>query len=420
MASLSGNFDNLRFFDGRRRDCMKALGGLLNCCKKPPPTNQSPPFWEHMKKMLSQSTNADGQASSTDEMGSWANMMAGASHEDLMANLTSSMEGLLGGGTTGGGTNQDGTISRSFNEYFSHATTEVKPSLGWYCDNDEFELAVGRQVGNCTHLGSYCQTRVLGFCVIKKDRYCCFNSPVTRVLREHLDETGVADLGTARHPRCEGITFEQMSAINPETVDENEIIGRMHEGNFMPDLQAMANADFSTMESLLDGANSLLGDTSRLSPSDRNEARLSATDPGAAYESVEASQQAYRPEVGDTGNHANTVQMNVAQEMILARTNSGVAIPVTRDGRTGLVLARLRAYSGTTASVGTDYILTPDAIGWDPGIGGQQNFRVQIPAGATPGRIIVLELYGTHDQDGTITDLVIHGKNLVRITIEGD
>ena len=416
------NFDDIRFFDGKRLDCMKALGGLLNCCKNPPPENQSKNYWDKMKETMMKSTSAQGafdlnQTGDTED-GGWTSMLGGATADDLMQQFTGNMESLMGGGTEAGGDDQDPTMERANREYFEYAETEVKPKLSWYCDSDEFELAVGRQVGNCTHLGSYCQTRVLGFCVIKKDRYCCFNSPVTRTIREDLDERGIADLGSARHPQCEGVTFEQMQMVNQDTIDTDEIIGRMHEGEFMPDFNSMMGGDFTDMESVLDGAASMLDDPTRMNPSDRNAERVGNTDPSGAYESIDEDMRDRRPVYeSNIGPHMNSVQLLLSMTSITLQPGQGVRIPVTRGGSSGIVQAQIDPIPGASASVGSDYTVDPSLIMWGQGQQQEQHFQINIPLTALAGRSVTFELTGTHTDGPDTRDLVLDGETFFTITI---
>lgn len=422
FGEMGVNFSDVRFFAGKRLDCMKALGGLLNCCKKSPEENQSKNYWDYMKSTMAKSTNAQGafdlNASGDTGGGGWMDMLGGATADDLMQQFTSNMESLMGGGSEGGGDDQDPTMERANDEYFEYANREVKPRLGWYCDSDEFELAVGRQVGNCTHLGSYCQTRVLGICVIKKDRYCCFNSPVTRVLREDLDRRGVSDLGTARHPKCEGITFEQMQQVSQDSADTDEIVGRMYEGEFMPDFNSLLAGGFTDMESVLDGASSMLGDGTRQNPSDRNVGRIEGTDPGEAYGDIEEDMRGRRPVYeSDIGPHMNTVQLLLSQTSFDLRAGQGLQIPVSRNGSSGTVQAQVDPITGTTASVGADYTVTPSMVMWSAGQTQEQEFIVQIPMTATAGRVIILELQGKHTEAGVTRDLELDGETLIMIRI---
>src|SRR5690606_9252457 len=79
FGEMGANFSDIRFFAGKRLDCMKALGGLLNCCKKTPEENQSKSYWDYMKSTMAKSTNAQGafdlNASGDTGGGGWMDML---------------------------------------------------------------------------------------------------------------------------------------------------------------------------------------------------------------------------------------------------------------------------------------------------------------------------------------------------------
>lgn len=366
-GTLSGM--NIRFFTGKKRDCMKALGGLLNCCKKTPPQDQSPTLWSYIKKNLTQANNAKGrEMEAANDPSGFLSMMQGASQDDLMKMFTSNLDSLKGGGN-GGDTNTDATFQKAYNDFFKHETTVVKPKLAWYCDNDEFELAVGKQTGTCTHLGSFCQTKVLGHCIIKKDRYCCFNSPMTRIIREHLDQTGVADLGTAKRPNCGGLTIEQVSRMNLDNINTNELEGRMAQGMFNINIADLQNMSFADIQSMFDGAQSLIGDPTRMNPSDRSQSYVDQTDPNGAYSSILGSQSGYRPEATQTEATAGTIGLNTLERDV----SRGVAltINVVRTGSKGAVSVRVWTEDGT-AIAGTHYTSFSTQVGFMDGESGSK------------------------------------------------
>ena len=256
-------------------------------------------------------------------------------------------------------------------------------------------------------------------CVIKKDRYCCFNSPVTRILREQLDRTGVSDLGTAKHPNCDGITFEQMSRINLDNTDDNEIIGRMNQGEFLPNMANMASMDFSEMEALLDGARSALGDTTRQSPSTRNEDRLSQIDTAGSYTSIENNQASYRP--GENTDpwtaHNSTVSFATVAEHTLA-AGHGLQLPVDRDGDAGgEVVLRLVAGASSTGVVGRDYVIAQNPIS---NFDGRSSFQVNAPTGAVVGSVIYLTLEATRAAQPDANTTTVKGIDTIKITITED
>lgn len=350
-GSLSGM--SIRFFPGEKRDCMKALGGLFNCCKKRPPQDQAPTLWEYMKKNLIQANNKLGLTQEEgDGNGAFEKLLAGAGHQNLQEAFTSGLQSLKGGGK-GSSSSTDASMGKAYDMFMEHETKEVKPKLAWYCDNDEFELAVGLQTGTCTHLGSFCQTKVLGMCVIKKDRYCCFNSPVTRIIREDMSNKGIASLGTAKNPSCGGLTIEQVSRMNLDEINTDEVEGRMAQGNFNIDIGALQSMNFGDLSSMLDGANSMLGDSTRVNPEDRNQGYVDVTDPAGSYGSIMGDQQSYRP---TTPTPVETTEGTVGLNAVERDVARGFpfTLNVVRRGTKGAVSVRVWTENGT-AIAGTHY-----------------------------------------------------------------
>jgi hypothetical protein len=313
--------------------------------------------------------------------------MQGASHEDLQKMLVNAQNGLLGGGE-GGDDDTDSSLSNAYKKFFTYEMGVVKPRLAWYCDNSEFELAVGKQTGTCTHLGSFCQTKVLGFCIIKKDRYCCFNSPVTRIIREHMDTVGIADLGTAKRPQCKGVTIEQMSQLNPDDVATGEVEGRMAQGNFNLDITALMSMDFAQIQSLLDGASSMLGDPTRQNPSDRNQGWFNESDNNASYGSILSSQSGYQPTTpSEVEAKAGTVGLTWPERTVSRGT--AFRINVRRTGTKGPV--RVRVWTETeTAQAGRDYDAVDAYVQWADGQSGEKPVLLKanrLPDGVTVPRV---------------------------------
>ena len=365
---------DIRFFRGQQRDCMKALGGLLNCCKKTPPQDQAPKLWDYMKKNLAKTNNAKGREEEADNGDSgFLSMIQGANQQDLQKMFTSNLDSLMGGGD-GGDTNTDSSMEKSYTDFMKYEIEVEKPKLAWYCDNDEFELAVGKQTGTCTHLGSFCQTKILGKCIIKKDRYCCFNSPITRIIRENLDQSGVADLGSAKHPACQGLTIEQVMKMDMNYVDTNEIEGRMAQGGYNIDMAALSSMNFDDIQSMIDGAGSLVGDSTRVNPSDRTQSSVDQTDHSAAYGSIMGSQSGYRPTASVTAPTVGTIGLSWLERDITR--GSWVKMLVNRSGSVGAAQVRIFTEDGTAVS-GSDYVGNSSVLSWGDGQTGERSVVVQ-------------------------------------------
>ena len=92
------------------------------------------------------------------------------------------------------------------------------------CEDEEFELASKRALESCTYIGTYCATEGMG-CIEVRDSYCCYESPLSRILNEQLREQLEMDRGTPETPNCDGILVEDLDQIDWSLVDLSEWIG---------------------------------------------------------------------------------------------------------------------------------------------------------------------------------------------------
>ncbi len=70
--------------------------------------------------------------------------------------------------------------------------------------------------GQCHYVGEYCASKFLGLCVQKKKTYCCFSSPLARIIQEQGRSQPQINLswGTPKSPNCEGFTPSQFQKID--------------------------------------------------------------------------------------------------------------------------------------------------------------------------------------------------------------
>lgn len=99
------------------------------------------------------------------------------------------------------------------------------------CTKDEMQLMVEVALKKCTFLGSYCDQKVLGMCTVKKQAYCCYDSPLARIVVEQ----GVGQLGrtqgTAKAPQCDGLTLAELELLDWDKIDLSEWTGMLIEHN---------------------------------------------------------------------------------------------------------------------------------------------------------------------------------------------
>jgi conjugal transfer mating pair stabilization protein TraN len=95
------------------------------------------------------------------------------------------------------------------------------------CKSEEKELAFRRSMfpsgGNCAYIGNRCTKRWnLGFkkiCVQRKETYCCYQTPLAKIVVEAAHKQLGISWGSAGSPNCRGITPEEFSQVNLDQVD---------------------------------------------------------------------------------------------------------------------------------------------------------------------------------------------------------
>ena len=90
------------------------------------------------------------------------------------------------------------------------------------CTSDEQRLALSRKSGLCHYMGSYCSNNTLLGCTSRKEVHCCFKSKLARIIHEQGRIQLGMDWGSTESPNCEGITIEQLQALDFSLIDFSE------------------------------------------------------------------------------------------------------------------------------------------------------------------------------------------------------
>lgn len=106
--------------------------------------------------------------------------------------------------------------------YTIYVIADLLINIIYECEPAEFELAAKKEVKTCHHIGSYCAQKALGACVEKRESYCCFNSPVARILQEQIREQIGPSWGSPESPNCAGVGVADMKHIDWGKVDLTE------------------------------------------------------------------------------------------------------------------------------------------------------------------------------------------------------
>ena len=90
------------------------------------------------------------------------------------------------------------------------------------CSTNEQRLALSRQGGLCHYIGSYCSNDTFFGCTSRAYTYCCFKSKLARIIHEQGRVQFGINWGSDQNPNCDGITIEQLQALDFSLIDFSE------------------------------------------------------------------------------------------------------------------------------------------------------------------------------------------------------
>tara|TARA_B100000519_G_scaffold202712_1_gene221963 strand:- start:11423 stop:14104 length:2682 start_codon:yes stop_codon:yes gene_type:complete len=198
----------------------------------------------------------------------WTGEMFGAQAQSLLFTQNAAGVWTLGGPGAYVGT----MLSWVMTAYMVYQIVMILIQIIWACEQKEFELQAKREIKTCHHVGSYCASKVLGACLEKRESYCCFNSPLSRILQEQVRPQLGRGWGSPEEPECGPILAEDLSEVDFSQVDLSEWTGMLHQANLLP------TADSVNIESLTgEGSNFDAGD-GRANALERAQERIDGLD----------------------------------------------------------------------------------------------------------------------------------------------
>jgi conjugal transfer mating pair stabilization protein TraN len=87
------------------------------------------------------------------------------------------------------------------------------------CDSTEQVMSMKRGQNLCVHVATYCAKKTLGACVEKREKHCCFNSKLAKI----INRQGRAQLGMPMNS-CGGFNQAQLQALDFSQIDLSEFI----------------------------------------------------------------------------------------------------------------------------------------------------------------------------------------------------
>lgn len=86
------------------------------------------------------------------------------------------------------------------------------------------QLASEVRKGKCEYVGEYCakKEKITGICLRKTKTYCCYPSVLAKTIHRGARSQLGKNLGSAEHPRCVGLSINDIEAIDFSKVDFQE------------------------------------------------------------------------------------------------------------------------------------------------------------------------------------------------------
>lgn len=286
--------DECKIFKGQGYTCKKAVGGVVDCCVEPAGVSlsqylellyagykmmsaekwiggiENPIYgsWQALKEGASSGwseiskTFTDGWESAsaatptqlvgndaakesvgmigqlTKDVADWTANAFGESARDALFTAVNANGGEATSLSDTAGYEIGGTIlGPIMTAYMVYQVTMILIQLIWQCEKAEYELGVKRQLKACHRIGSYCNTSALGVCIESRDSYCCFNSPLSRILQEQIRGQLGIGWGSAKSPSCAPLSIRQLESVNWDAINLDEWVAILVANNRLPTVE---------------------------------------------------------------------------------------------------------------------------------------------------------------------------------------
>ncbi|MBT4862685.1 MAG: conjugal transfer mating pair stabilization protein TraN [Gammaproteobacteria bacterium] len=143
--------------------------------------------------------------------------------------------------------------------------------LVYECEDSEYELAAKRDLKSCNKIGSYCHDDTIFGCLEKRTTYCCYNSPLSRIISDQV-RPQVRPYGSVKNPDCGGIDMSEIASIDWSQIDLSEWTAILKLTDVAPDIATM------NLETLTGSGSDLNIDGTRLNAGDRAVQRFDGLD----------------------------------------------------------------------------------------------------------------------------------------------
>jgi len=108
--------------------------------------------------------------------------------------------------------------------------------------------AWGQKDGKCHYIGEYCAEKWLGTCVQRKKTFCCYSSPLARIIIEAAHQQLGIPWGDPKHPNCRGLTPEEFQKLDFSKIDFSEWVNYEIQQNIVPSINTSLQNALNNMQ----------------------------------------------------------------------------------------------------------------------------------------------------------------------------
>ena len=165
--------------------------------------------------------------------------------------------------------------------YMYYAIAMMIIQVVWKCEEIEFELAAKKDLRVCRKIGSWCEQDGGVGCIEKREGYCCFSSPLSRIMNEQIRLQTSEPWGEAESPNCAGIPVETLENIDWTKIDLSEWVAILSSTGNMPSPDVQEMMDQYSTDALTGSSSTIANEQNRAQVSDRTIERLNETNPSS-------------------------------------------------------------------------------------------------------------------------------------------
>jgi hypothetical protein len=141
--------------------------------------------------------------------------------------------------------------------YAAYKITMLVNQILIACGDKEFESAYKIGTGSCSQIANNCTSSNLFGCKEKTSYYCCYNSPLARIIHEqaHLSGQSANALGwetsqawATFNNDCPGFTYTDFASLDFDRIDLQEWIDLLVDAGKLPDGSAESIAEYTDVD----------------------------------------------------------------------------------------------------------------------------------------------------------------------------